>query len=71
VAVQAKCYASSISNDAVQEAHTGKAFHDCEACAVVTNSTLTRGATELASKIGCRVIDGQTLPDLIRGQIVL
>jgi restriction system protein len=71
IAVQAKCYAGSVGNDAVQQVYAGMTFHGCHECALITNSYATRSATELASRVQCRVIDGHTLPELIRGNLLL
>jgi HJR/Mrr/RecB family endonuclease len=65
IAVQAKCYAGSVGNDAVQQAFAGMAFHGCQACAVITNSEFTRSAKALASKIGCMTVDGAALRRMI------
>lgn len=68
IAVQAKGYVGgTVGNGAVQEAHTGKFFYNCHTAAVITNSTFTRAARELASGVGCALIDGDELPNLIRG----
>lgn len=70
IAIQAKGYPNStVGNSAVQEAHTGKAFYRCHAAAVVTNSTFTSSARELASKVGCILIGQEQISDLIEGKI--
>ena len=51
-AVQCKYYSSSVGNSAVQEAYAGMTFYDCDVAMVMTNSTFTRGAEELAESIG-------------------
>lgn len=71
IAVQAKCYSGSVGNEAVQQVYAGMAFHGCHACALVTNSYATRSANELAARVGCRIVDGQSLPELIRGNLLL
>lgn len=64
-AVQAKCYNGSVGNDSVQQAFAGMHFHKCQRCAVVTNSYFTRSARELATRVGCALVDGdQLLPAL-------
>src|SRR6185503_1151977 len=57
LAIQAKGYDGSVGNDSVQQAHAGKAFYGCDACAVVTNSRFTKSAVELAKCVGCLLID--------------
>jgi hypothetical protein len=38
---------------------------------VITNSTFTHAAVDLAAKIGCVLIDGSQIEALIRGQIAV
>jgi len=72
IAIQAKGYpGSTVGNSAVQEASTGMLYYDCQACAVITNSTFTSGARDLASKVGCLLLDRSSIPLLIEGQIKL
>lgn len=71
VAVQVKGYANSVGNAAVQQARAGMAFYQCQAAAVVTNSGFTDSARQLAQRIGCRLIDGEMISDLIAGRISL
>jgi len=69
IAVQAKGYAESVGNAAVQQAHAGMTYHHCTRCAVVTNSCFTASAIELASRVNCVLVDGSKIPALITGQI--
>ncbi len=72
IAIQAKGYPSStVGNKAVQEAHTGMVFYRCHACAVITNSTFTSSAVELADRVGCLLIDKSKIPALIEGRVSL
>ena len=71
IAIQVKGYENSVSNGAVQEAHTGKSHYRCDASAVITNSRFTRSATELASSVRCQLVDEYSLPNLIMGQVDL
>lgn len=72
VAVQAKGYLNqSVGNGAVQQAHAGMGFYNCHAAAVVTNATFTSSARVLAERVGCRLIDGSQLRDLIEGALKL
>lgn len=48
-AVQCKHYSSPVSLGAIQEAVAGKALYNCDRAMVVTNSTFTRAARELAN----------------------
>jgi restriction endonuclease len=71
IGIQAKGYSGSIGNDAVQQAFTGRAYYRCESCAVITNSSFTAAAREAASQVGCALVDGYRLPELIKGTIRL
>jgi restriction system protein len=70
IAVQAKGWENSVGNGAVQEVLAGKLYYDCAECAVVTNSSFTTKAKDLAVKAGCLLIDGKQIPDLIEGKIL-
>lgn len=50
--IQCKYYEGSVGNKAVQEAFAGSKFYDCDQAMVITNSTFTRSAVELAQKLG-------------------
>jgi Restriction endonuclease len=71
IAVQSKGYVDSVSNGAVQEAFAGMTFHGCHRCVVITNSRFTSSAWELARRTQCVLIDENTLPAFIRGDIDL
>jgi restriction endonuclease Mrr len=71
IGVQAKGYTSKVGNHAVQEAHSGKDYYGCDCCVVITNSNFTRQARKLAARIGCRLISGSEIPDLILGHLPL
>ena len=51
-AIQCKYYTEPVGNHAVQEVYAGREFYGCDAAAVMTNSTFTRGARELADVTG-------------------
>jgi restriction system protein len=59
--IQAKNYAGSVGNSAVQQAISAKAFYGCDEAMVVTNSYYTKSAKELASSAGVRLIDREGL----------
>ena len=65
LAVQAKGYSGSVGNAAVQEAVAGRMFYNCTHCAVITNSTFTKSARELASRTSCILIGEPEIDDLI------
>jgi restriction endonuclease Mrr len=71
IAVQAKGYLNSVSNTAIQEAFTGKVFHDCTDCAVITNSRFTPAAQNVAAKTGCILIGEDEIADLVVGKVSL
>ena len=48
-AIQCKYYSAPVSLGAIQEAVAGKALYDCDRAMVVTNSTFTKAAHELAN----------------------
>jgi hypothetical protein len=68
--VQCKGFVASVGNRSVQEAYTGKTFYRCSECMVVTNSAFTRGAIDVAGRVGCRLVDEAKIPALIKGAIV-
>ena len=49
-AIQCKLYQKPVGNSAVQEACAGKQYYDCDKGMVMTNSTFTKGARELADR---------------------
>jgi HJR/Mrr/RecB family endonuclease len=71
VAIQSKGYESSVGNSSVQEVYAGMQFYHCDACAVITNSHFTRAAVDLANSTGCQLIEGNDIPKLVLGELVL
>lgn len=57
-AVQCKYYNSAVSLDAVQEAVAGMAVYGCDRAMVVTNSTFTQAAIQLAKSNGVVLLEG-------------
>ncbi len=51
-AIQVKNYQHPVGNKAVQEAYAGCAYYGCDIPVVLTNSTFTPSAKELADKTG-------------------
>jgi hypothetical protein len=64
IAVQLKRYQGAVGNKAVQEIHSGVGYYDADGGWVITTSTYTRGARQLADKLGIRLIDGLELKQL-------
>ena len=56
-AIQCKLYSNPVSNSAVQEAYAGMTYYGCSKAAVMTNSTFTASARELADSIGVELWD--------------
>ncbi len=68
IAVQAKGGGLPITNTAVQEVVAGMHYYGCNGCAVVTNSSFTRGAIDLAVRCNCLLIDGEGIYGLAMGR---
>ncbi len=64
LAVQAKGYAGSVGNKSVQEVVAGRMYYRCTHSAVITNSSFTKSARELAGKTQCYLIDGSEIERL-------
>ena len=56
-AVQCKYYSHAVGLDAIQEVVAGKTYYGCDAAMVVTNSTFTKAARELATRNGVKLIE--------------
>ena len=64
-AIQCKNYNSPLGNSCVQEAYSGKTYYNCHIAVVITNSTFTKNAKELADKNGVFLWDRNTLKNMI------
>ncbi|MCH5249178.1 MAG: restriction endonuclease [Lachnospiraceae bacterium] len=64
-AIQCKRYKNTVGVKAVQEAGLGTDFYHCDAAAVVTNSTFTKQAINLAKTTGVRLWDRTFIEELI------
>lgn len=56
-AIQCKYYTGTVGVAAVQEAIAGKAYYKCDKAMVITNSTYTPAARELARKSGVKLVE--------------
>ena len=65
VAIQAKCYSGTVGNHAIMEAVAGARFYNANQCMVITNSTFTKTAIELARAINVILWDRKTLIEKI------
>ncbi len=61
IAVQVKRQTGPVSRRAVSDAVAATAHYRCNTAMVVTNSSFTSGARELARSTGCRLVDRETL----------
>jgi HJR/Mrr/RecB family endonuclease len=69
IAIQAKGYAGSVGNDAVQQAFTGMTIYGCSHCAVITNSEFSQSAIDAANKTGCILVSGPEIIAFAQGQL--
>lgn len=63
LAIQCKCFHSSVGNHAIMEAFTGAKYYNADKCMVITNSFFTKSAKELAYKTGVILWDRQILKE--------
>lgn len=66
ISVQVKRYKSKVGNAAVQQAIAGAQFHSCTHTSVITNSSFTKSALELARRSSTEMIDGKKLIELFK-----
>lgn len=57
-AIQCKLYQKPVGNAAVQEAFAGRQYYGCDRGMVMTNSTFTKGARELAERTETELWEG-------------
>jgi len=65
-AIQCKNYSSPLGNTCVQEVYSGKNYYNCHVAVVITNTTFTKNAEELAQKDGVLLWDRNILIEMIR-----
>lgn len=65
-AIQCKNYINKLDNTPVQEVYAGKDYYQRDVGVVITNSTFTAGARELADALGILLWDRQILIEMIR-----
>ena len=61
IVIQAKNYSGTVGNSAIQEAIAAKNFYGCDEAMVVTNSSFTRSAIELANAVTVRLVGRREL----------
>lgn len=63
--VQAKRYGRPVGNGAVQEVYAAKGFYRAKKAAVVTNSTFTKSARELAQRLNVELVEGKEVQRVV------
>lgn len=58
---QCKYYQTPVGNKAVQEAYSGAKYYECDVAVVITNTTFTKSAKELAERTEVRLWENQKL----------
>ena len=66
LAIQAKCYSGVVGNHAIMEAVAGMKYYGANKCLVITNSTFTKSAIELAQVNGVELWDRKILKEKIK-----
>jgi HJR/Mrr/RecB family endonuclease len=61
LAIQAKCYTGTVGNHAIMEAVAGTKYYNANQTMVITNSTFTKSAVELAAVNNVILWDRQVL----------
>ncbi len=67
-AIQCKNYNSKLGNTPVQEIYAGKTFYHCHVGVVMTNSTFTQGAIDLAEATNVILWDRDRLKKFMEGE---
>ena len=70
-AIQCKLYRKPVGNSAVQEAYAGMQYYGCDRALVMTNSTFTKGARELAESTGVELWEEIPLRRGVAGKVFL
>lgn len=61
--IQCKYYSSPVGNHAVQEAYAGAKYYGCDYAVVMTNTTFTKSANELAKRIGVQLWENNKIDE--------
>lgn len=62
---------SPVEAQAVEQIHANRGRFNAQTAAVITSGNFLPSARQLAEKLGCRLIDGTQIPELIEGRVVL
>lgn len=65
-AFQCKRYSESLGNSPIQEVFAGARFYNANKCVVITNSTFTKGAIDLANATNVDLWDGRAMSFLYK-----
>lgn len=60
--IQCKYYSSPVGNHAVQEAYAGAKYYNCDVAVVMTNTTFTKSAKDLAKKTNVLLWENSHIP---------
>ena len=66
---QCKHYSSRLGNKPVQEVNAGRSFYKCDVAVVLTNSSFTKGAYDLARVTNVQLWDRSMLTRLMRNAV--
>ena len=66
IAIQAKCYSQPVGNHAIMEAIAGMKYYKANQCMVITNSTFTKAAKDLATANGVILWDRKILIEKLK-----
>ena len=66
IAIQAKCYSQPVGNHAIMEAIAGSKYYNANQCMVITNSTFTKAAKDLATANGVMLWDRKILIEKLK-----
>jgi restriction system protein len=64
-AIQCKNYSTPLGNKPIQEVNAGKLFYHCHVGVVMTNSSFTPGAKEIAEATGVLLWDRVTMQEML------
>ena len=67
VAIQCKLYAEPVGNDSVQQVVAGRIVYKCDEAMVVTNSTFTKSAEELAAATNVHLVNYKLIIEVLDG----
>ena len=70
IAIQCKLYSEPVGNSAVQEVLAGRILYKCDIGCVVTNSSYTSSAKELAAGTGILLLDYRDVLDYLKSMVL-